>query len=206
MTDDAPVPTTAYDRSAEVRAILDADDSLMGRVHRYLESGKSPAEIAQLEGNQGPAFVYNYRLEIGALLEGEVPSSAWVARAVAAKLRTWLRTLDLSGALREDLVRLESTCRSRAEDREAQGREIDAAVARTAQAEQTTGPGHLRLHAAALPQPPHRRRDRQDSAEGRALRPRRLLPRRIRRPVDRPSRRPHPAPGLPLAGVGATGA
>lgn len=163
MTDGSIVPTTGYDRTAEVRAILAAEDSLMGRVHRYLEEGKSPAEIADLEGNQGPAFVYNYRLQIAALLSGEVPGSAWAARAVAAKLRTWLRTLDMSDELRDDLTRLESTSRSRAEDPEAQAREIDAAVARTAKAEQSTGPG---IYVYTLP---HYLNHRIDEETGKTL-------------------------------------
>ena len=36
MTDDAPLSMSEYDRAAEVRAILEAEDSLMGRVHRHL--------------------------------------------------------------------------------------------------------------------------------------------------------------------------
>lgn len=63
MTDDAAlVATTTYVRTTEVRAILDADDSLMGRFHRFLEEGRSPAEIAELEGNQCGPGIYVYTL------------------------------------------------------------------------------------------------------------------------------------------------
>lgn len=130
-----------YDREAEVRSVLEADDSLMGRVYRYEMEGKSPQEITDLEGNQGPAFVYNYRLQINAIVTGEVPESAWAARSVAAKLRRWLKTLDLSPQLRADLQKLESVARSRAEDPEAEAQEVTKAVAKTEEAEKSGVPG-----------------------------------------------------------------
>ena len=97
-----------YDRRAAVETILLEDESLTGRIYRYDDSrGRAPAEIAEAEDNQGVAFVYNYRLQIDALLSGEVPTSPWAARSVAAKLRRWLKTLELerSAARRPHHVR-----------------------------------------------------------------------------------------------------
>jgi hypothetical protein len=148
MTDDLtmaessdPTPAASYDREAAVRAILDADDSLMGRVYRFERDGKTPQEIADAEGNQGPAFVYNYRLQINSIISGDVPESAWAARSVAAKLRRWLKTLDLSPQLRVDLQKFEAMVRLRAEDPEAEAEEVTKAVENTEKAERVGQPG-----------------------------------------------------------------
>jgi hypothetical protein len=131
----------AYDREAAVRAILEQEDSVLGRIHHYLERGLTPAEIAEAEGNQGVAFVYNYRLQLEALLSWEVPTSAWAAGSVAAKLRKWLKNPDLDARLRADLVAFEAIARSRAEDREAEAAEVTSAVAKSEKAESTGVPG-----------------------------------------------------------------
>lgn len=131
----------AYDRTAQVEAILEADQSLLGRIYRYERDGLSPREIADLEGNKGIAFVYNYRLQIQAMLSGEVPSSPWAARSAAQKLRKWLQTREMDPRLREDLQRLEATCQSRADDPEAEAEEVNQAVAKTAKAEDEGVPG-----------------------------------------------------------------
>src|SRR5690349_20383426 len=91
-----------YDRRQAVEKILLEDDSLTGRIYQYDLEGKSPAEIAATEGNKGAAFVYNYRLQIEALLKWEVPASPWAARSLAAKLRRWIKTLELDDRFRED--------------------------------------------------------------------------------------------------------
>lgn len=143
-----PAPPTGYDREALIRTILESDDSLMGRIYRYERDGMAPQEIAKAEGNQGPAFVYNYRLQINAIVSGKVPESAWAARSVAAKLRSWLKNLDLDPQLRSDLEKFEATVRSRAEDREAEAQEVTKAVAKTEQAEKA---GKAGIYVYTLP-------------------------------------------------------
>src|SRR5690242_2323767 len=129
---EVPQSEGSYDREAEVRTILGREDSLLGRVYQHDLEGRTPAEIAEAEGNQEVAFVYNYRLQIRALVSGEVPSSPWAAGSVAAKLRKWLRTLDLDPRLRDDLQQFEATLRSRAEDPEAEAEEVGKAIAKSA--------------------------------------------------------------------------
>lgn len=172
MTDEPPPPNgpggadlepAPYDRRSAVRAILQDDESLMGRIYRYLEEGRTPAEIVELESNQGPAFVYNYRIQIDALVSGEVPESAWAARSVAGKLRKWLKTLDLDPRLRDDLVKFEATVRSRADDPEAEAEEVSKAVAKTEAAEKSGVPG---IYVYTLP---HYLKHRIDEETGKTL-------------------------------------
>lgn len=132
---------SSYDREAAVRAILAQEDSVLGRVYRYDLEGRTPAEMAEAEGNQEVAFVYNYRLQIAALLSGEVPNSPWAARSVAAKLRKWLKSSDLDARLRADLTTFEATLSSRAEDPEAEAEEVSKAVAKSEKAESDGVPG-----------------------------------------------------------------
>lgn len=154
---------TPYDRRAAVEAILAEDDSLTGRIYRYDLEGKSPAEIAAAEDNQGVAFVYNYRLQIHALLTGEVPTSPWTARSVAAKLRRWLRVLDLDQRLRDDLTQFEATVQSRADDPDAQAVEVEKAVAKSKAAEDDGTPG---VYVYTLP---HYLKHRIDEETGKTL-------------------------------------
>jgi hypothetical protein len=132
---------SSYDREAAVRAILEHEDTVLGRVYQYDLEGRTPAEMAEAEGTQGAAFVYNYRLQVQALLSGEVPKSPWAARDTAAKLRKWLKTLEMDPRLRDDLTTFEATLRSRAEDPEAEAEEVNKAVAKSEQAESQGVPG-----------------------------------------------------------------
>ena len=141
MTEEPETGASSYDRATAVRAILEHEDSVLGRVYVYGVQGLTPAQIAEAEGNQGVAFVYNYRLQLQALLSGEVPKSPWAARSVAAKLRKWLRTLDLDGRLRDDLTTFEATLQSRADDPEAEAEEVGKAVANSEKAESEGVPG-----------------------------------------------------------------
>lgn len=153
----------AYDREAEVRLILTDDQTLLGRIYRYELDGLTPSQIAEEEGNQGPAFVYNYRLQINALLSGEAPTSPWAALAVARKLRKWLKTVDLSDPLRTDLAALETVAQSRADDPEAQAVEVDKAVDKSKAAENTGTPG---IYVYTLP---HYLKHRIDEETGKTL-------------------------------------
>src|SRR5690242_6538065 len=107
VTEGPETEAPSYDREAGVRAILEQEDTVLGRVYLYDVQGLTPSQIAEAEGNQGVAFVYNYRLQLQALLTGDDPESPWAARSVAAKLRKWLKTLDLDPRLRDDLTTFE---------------------------------------------------------------------------------------------------
>ncbi|GAA0969941.1 hypothetical protein ENKNEFLB_03902 [Nocardioides aquaticus] len=156
-------PAPAYDREAEVRRVLASDESLMGRIYCYERDKLTPQQIADAEGNQTPAFVYNYRLQINSIVHGEVPDSAWVARGVAAKLRRWLRVVELSPDLRRDLQKLESTARSRADDPDAEADLLKEAVTKTVEAEQKAGAG---IYVYTLP---HYLKHPIDPASGKTL-------------------------------------
>lgn len=166
MTDaTTPSPTggDSWDRRTAVRALLQVDDTLMGRVYRHLEAGRTPQEIAEAEGNQTVAFVYNYRLQIDALVDWEVPTSAWAARAVASKVRRWLKDGVEDSQLREELAKFEATARSRADDPEAEAAEVNKAVAKSEKAENSGVPG---IYVYTLP---HYLKHRIDEETGKTL-------------------------------------
>jgi hypothetical protein len=152
-----------YDREAAVRAILEADQSLLGRIYRNKNAGLSPRQIADAEQNQGVAFVYNYSLQIDALVSGQVPNSPWAAKNVGQKLRKWLSTVPMDARLRADLTAFEAIVRSRAEDPEAEAEEVNKAVADTAEAESKNVPG---IYVYTLP---HYLKHRVDSDTGKTL-------------------------------------
>src|SRR4051794_34947013 len=52
VTEEPETGTSSYDRESAVRAILEQEDSVLGRVYRYDVEGLTPAEIAQAEENQ----------------------------------------------------------------------------------------------------------------------------------------------------------
>ena len=135
----------------------------MGRIYRYARGGQDAGGDRRGRGQPGPAFVYNYRLQIDALVSGEVPDSAWAARSVAGKLRKWLKTLDLDEQLRDDLTKFEATVRSRAEDPEAEAEEVNKAVAKTEEAEKAGTPG---IYVYTLP---HYLKHRIDEETGKTL-------------------------------------
>jgi hypothetical protein len=173
MSDQNDVPTVTaekspgsdgqYDRRLAVERLLREDDSLTGRIYQYGLDGKSPAEIAEAEGNKGAAFVYNYRLQIDALLKWEVPTSPWAARSLAGKLRQWMKTLEMEDRFREDMVSFEAIVRSRAEDSEAQAVEVDRAVEKSKKAEAAGTPG---VYVYTLP---HYLKHRVDEETGKTL-------------------------------------
>ena len=92
----SPYSASTYDRRSEVEAILLADDTLLGRVYRHDLSGLTPTEIATEEGNENVGFVYNYRTQLRALLDEEVPNSSNISLQASRRVRKWLRTKALS--------------------------------------------------------------------------------------------------------------
>ena len=110
----------------EVSALSDADETTAGDIWRRLKEGKTQQQIADEDGiTIGP--VYSAMNLHNALVTGTVSSSPTVARAVAGRIRTWLKTKSLSEALRlalEEQERLlnavvENTQASEAESEEA---------------------------------------------------------------------------------------
>ena len=152
-----------YDRKAEVCAILEADDSLLGRVWRGDQEGMTPEDHAQAAGVKSAGFVYNYRRTIQALIDGNPPTSPSISQNVARVARTWLRHKDLSADLRRDLIELEAEASSRAEDRSAQAIEEQAAIKASVEAESSIESG---VYVYTLP---HYLRHRFDSETGRTL-------------------------------------
>lgn len=105
-----------YNRKAEAEAILAADESRLGETFRADRKGLSPAEQAEKAGTQHHNFVYNNRVIISALVDGDVPNAPSLALAAARRLRTLLKRDDLSPELRTDWVTLEEQLSLRAED------------------------------------------------------------------------------------------
>lgn len=162
-TSDDASSDVSYDRAAEVRKILQDDDTLLGRVFRHDQAGLTPTQMAQAEGNEGVGFVYTYRAQIRALVDGDIPTSPTIARQAARRVRKWLKTLDLSSGLKADLEDLESKLTSRAEDVAAQSKELGSAVTATEKAVATGTPG---IYVYTLP---HYLRHPIDSDTGKTL-------------------------------------
>ena len=131
----------SFDRRAEVERLLDADDTLLGRLWAYDKQDMTPETIGELEGTPTFGWVYNHRSLIRVLSDGEIPPGPSLALAGARKVRAWLKTLDLSPDLRAALTEQESLLMSRAEDRQAQSEEVEGAVEATKTAEAAGTPG-----------------------------------------------------------------
>ena len=130
-----------FDRRAEVEALLQADESLLGRVYRYDRQGLTPQQMGEEEGFASSAFAYKYLIYIRGLGTGEVPSSPTVSKELAARVRTWLKRLQMSPQLRAELTTYEDLLNSRADDRVAQAEETEEAVETSKRAEATGTPG-----------------------------------------------------------------
>lgn len=135
-------------RATEVDALLADDPTLIGRIHQYDAAGMTPQEMAEREGNSSVGFVSNYRTQIRALRNGQIPSSPTLSIQTARKVRAWLKKLDLSPGLRADLEDLESRLTAFGEDPKAQRRETEAAVSRSREAESS---GTAGIYVYTLP-------------------------------------------------------
>jgi hypothetical protein len=106
VSEEEPPEPVAFDRRAEVSVLWDEDDSIVGDVWRRLRAGGTAQQIAAEDGiTQGP--IYSAINLQNALLEGTVSPSPTVAKAVAGRIRKWLRTKSLSDNLRLALVEQE---------------------------------------------------------------------------------------------------
>ncbi len=126
---------TPYDRRSEIESILEQDQTLLGRVFRYERSGLTPHQIAAEEGNENPNFVYNYRTQLRALLDEEIPTGPSLATQTARRVRKWLKARSISDDLRRSLIDLEARLTHKAEDVSAQLDEAAEAAGRSESAE-----------------------------------------------------------------------
>ena len=152
-----------YDRRQEVEALLELDETLLGRLQRYETEGLSPDQMAERESTAASGWVSNYRTLTRVLRDGEIPASPSLAQQASYRVRSWLRNPGLSPELRADLQEQEALLTSRAEDKRAQLAEVDEAVdaSRTAEASGTPG-----IYVYTLP---HYLRHPYDGATGRTL-------------------------------------
>lgn len=192
--------TPAYDRRAEVERLLAADQTVLGRVWRYEQEGMTPQQMTEAE-SVATGWVSNYRTLIRVLRDGEIPTSPSTAHAGGRRVRSWIRKPELSAELRRDLIRQEQLLTSRAEDKDAQEAEFSDAVEKSVTAEASGTPGiyvytlpHYLLH-------PYDPISGRTPVEGRALRPRRVLPRQLPGPTYRAPRGPDPSAHLPRRGL-----
>lgn len=131
----------AFDRRSEVEALLEVDQSLLGRVYRYEREGLTPQQMGEEEGFATFSFAYKYVTFIKGLTTGHVPTSPTVSKELAAKVRVWLRRLELSPQLRAELTAYEGLLTSRADDKAAQAEETEVAVETSKRAEASGTPG-----------------------------------------------------------------
>lgn len=131
----------AYDRKAEIEAILETDVSSIANTWRGDRDGLSLDQQAELAGAKTSNYGYNNRSVLSALIEGRIPSSPTMAQQARRKVTAWLKKMDLSPDLRRDLQELEQELRLRAEDREAQAVEDSNAARVTESAEAAGTPG-----------------------------------------------------------------
>jgi hypothetical protein len=160
MTD---VQSEVYDRTAEVERLLDADETVLGRLWQYEKQGLTPQQMADSEGTATSGWISNYRMLVRVLRDGEIPTAPSSAQTAGRKVRAWLKTLDLSPQLRNDLIAQEALIESRADDKQAQTEEIRGAVEATKTAEAAGTPG---IYVYTLP---HYLRYPYDSETGKTL-------------------------------------
>ena len=62
-----------YDRRAEIERLLAADDTVLGRLWKYDQEGRSPQEMTDIEGVATTGWVSNYRTLVRVLRMGRFP-------------------------------------------------------------------------------------------------------------------------------------
>ena len=72
----------------EVAAALEVDDTVLGYVYRATRDGKSEAEMVEEQGTKYKNFVWNYRRQLRALFDGDLPTALSVARQCAGEGET----------------------------------------------------------------------------------------------------------------------
>jgi hypothetical protein len=144
----APQPSPQASIGAEVKAVLEDDGTRLGDVYRLLNEGLKPAQIAENLGTPTFTFVYTYRQQIDALVDGKIPRSTGIAGQTASRVRKWLRRSDWSEAAQSYLVNLLAELEAVAEDAQLAEREDTDAAQKTKEAEGQNVPG---VYVYALP-------------------------------------------------------
>ena len=88
--------TPTPDVRAELETLLQSDTSRTGDVYRLLPEGMTDQQIAERLGVSTPNFVWNQRVILKTLLEGDVPRSPSVVAQTSRKIRTVMRADTLS--------------------------------------------------------------------------------------------------------------
>lgn len=123
-----------FDRRSEVSALLDADDTGAGDVWRRIKAGATPQQIAEEDGiTVGP--IYSFINLHNALLDGTVSAGPSVARGIAGRIRTWLKTKSLSEQLRRALEEQEQLLNAVVNDSHASEAESAKAIEKSKAAE-----------------------------------------------------------------------
>lgn len=152
-----------FDRRAEVEALLEADDTVLGNTWRYDRDGLTTQQMMEAEGVYSPGWISNYRALIRVLRDGEIPTSPSGSTQAARRVRSWLKRKPLTTNLRAELVEQEQVLSSRAADATAVADEVEEAVAATVAAEAAQRPG---IYVYTLP---HYLRHPYDPDSGRTL-------------------------------------
>jgi hypothetical protein len=129
----------SFDRTTEVETLLREDETRIGKVFRHLEAGVPATEIADLEG-WGTRPTSAERI-IRVLRDGHVPVGPTLASQDAGRVRSWLRTKQMSPALTADFQRQLEQLEAAASNTAAQIEETEAQVAATERAEASGRPG-----------------------------------------------------------------
>lgn len=147
-TPTAEVPRPSDSIRAELKAILESDQSRLGEVYRAVEQGLSSEQVANELGVSTSNFVWNYQRSIGALLSGDLPTAPSVALQTARRFRTLLRQHKLSRETRDYTEAAATELERRAGDETARVVEDRQAKEQTERAEARNEAG---IYVYALP-------------------------------------------------------
>lgn len=133
---------------AEIRAVFEKDETLLGDVWRRTEAGESPEQISAARGTERPNFVWNYRRTARAILDGDLPTAPTVALGAARALRRLLRETEFSSPTRSLLEKRLETLERNAADPTARAVEEKQALDVSVVVEEHADPG---VYVYALP-------------------------------------------------------
>ena len=130
-----------FDRRSEIESLLADDETTLGRMWTYQQEGLSAKQMADREGLPTTDWVSNNNSLIAVLRDGHIPDSPSLSQAAARRVRSWLKSKNLSPQLRDALSNQESLLTSRAEDKRAQASEVADAVKASKDAEASATAG-----------------------------------------------------------------
>jgi hypothetical protein len=91
----------SFTRKEEIEALLATDDSRTGKVWRWQQEGLTMHDMQERLGNSTPPT--NETINIAALRDGTNPKSRTTAALAANKVRSWLKSKELSPGLRDEM-------------------------------------------------------------------------------------------------------